>query len=95
MEPPLSCDPDIRDLVGQAIHFRCLACGQTSDRPTGYLVRTYGVATVGDVRRRARCLRYIGSRRCGGPADVTLVEHLIAPLPGGSNARRVGDGASS
>ena len=89
--PAVSDDIDIRDTPAKAVRFRCLTCGETSERPTGYLVRTYGVATLGEVRARARCLRYIGGERCGGRAALTLADRLLPPLPGGTNARRIAD----
>ena len=82
---------DIRDMPAKAVRFRCLTCGETSERPAGYLVRTYGVATLSDVQRRARCLRYLGGERCGGRAIVTLVERLLPPPRGGTNPTRAAD----
>ncbi|HYD26941.1 hypothetical protein [Brevundimonas sp.] len=80
---------DITGLPGMAVQFRCLRCGAVSDRPTGHLVRTYGVTTLAEAERRARCLRYIGGERCAGRAIATLIERLVAPEPGFANARPV------
>lgn len=57
------------------VQFRCLRCGAIAERPAAYLVDAYGVETLGDVRRRARCLVYRGQpkRRCNGEAEVGLV----------------------
>lgn len=60
-------------IIGRAVRMVCLQCGNEGERPVEHMKSRYGATCLRDVRLRARCLRYIGGVRCGGPARVSLV----------------------
>lgn len=75
MTAPSILAVDLRRSLHLQVQFQCERCRQISERPASWLVKEYGVATLGDVRRRARCLAYVGNpkARCNGMARVGLV----------------------
>lgn len=78
---------DLARATTSVVSFRCLRCGQVTDRPATYVARTYGAATLAEVGERARCLRYVQGKRCGGRAAVEFAPLMLKPPPGGTHSR--------
>lgn len=74
MRDPSILDVDLRRSLHLVVQFQCRRCRQITERPAAWLVKEYGVETLGEVQRRARCLAYVGQpkARCNGEAAVHL-----------------------